>query len=93
LAFWRLWGGALLSALATFVLPFLIFLTSRGIGVREAGQVAALYGVGILVAGPVVGTLADVLNRWPTMVGSLLCAALPRSLLRPLSRARCSSWG
>ena len=61
-------------------LPLLMFLTSRGIGVREAGQVAALYGVGILVAGPVVGTLADVLNRWPTMVGSLLCAAFPLPL-------------
>ena len=32
-AFWWLFGGALVSALATFVLPFLtLFLTSRGLG-------------------------------------------------------------
>ena len=81
-AFWWLWGGSLVSALATFVLPFLtLFLTSHGFGVKAAGRVAALYGVGILAAGPVAGILADRFGRRPTMIGSLFCASVATVLL------------
>src|SRR5919204_318729 len=46
-AFWWLFAGMLVNALATFVFPFLaLFLTSRGISVARAGLVVALYGGG-----------------------------------------------
>ena len=81
-AFWWLWGGAFVSALATFVLPFLtLFLRSRGLGVEEIGRVGALYGVGVLLSSPVAGALADRLGRRPTMIGALLCTAAASALL------------
>ncbi len=81
-AFWWLWGGALVSALATFVLPFLtLYLRSRGFGVEAAGRAGALYGVGVLLSSPVAGSLADRLGRRPTMIGALLCTAAATALL------------
>jgi MFS family permease len=81
-AFWWLWGGALVSALATFVLPFLtLYLRSRGFGVEAAGRAGALYGVGVLLASPVAGSLADRLGRRPTMIGALLCTSAATALL------------
>jgi MFS family permease len=81
-AFWWLWGGALVSALATFVLPFLtLYLRSRGFGVEAAGRVGALYGVGVLLSSPVAGSLADRLGRRPTMIGALLCTSAATALL------------
>jgi len=42
---------------------------------------AALYGVGILGAGPLAGTLADRIGRRPTMIGCLVCASAATALL------------
>ena len=81
-AFWWLWAGAFVSALATFVLPFLtLFLRSRGFGVEAMGRMGALYGVGVLLASPGAGALADALGRRPTMVSALACAALATAVL------------
>ena len=67
--FWWLWGGVLVSALATFVFPFLaLFLTARGFTPARAGLVASLFGAGMLVSGPIAGALADRLGRRPTML-------------------------
>ena len=87
-AFWWLWGGAFVSALATFVLPFLtLFLRSRGLGVEAIGRMGALYGVGVLLGSPVAGALADRLGRRPTMIGALLCTALATAVLALVERA------
>jgi len=80
--FWWLWGGSFVSALATFVLPFLtLYLGSLGYGVEAAGRVGALYGVGMLAASPLAGSLADRLGRRPTMMGALTATAIATSLL------------
>ena len=81
-AFWWLWAGAFVSALATFVLPFLaLFLQSRGFAVETIGSMGALYGVGVLLSSPVAGALADRLGRRPTMIGALLCTAAATAAL------------
>jgi MFS family permease len=89
-AFWWLWSGAFVSALATFVLPFLaLFLRSRGFAVETIGSMGALFGVGVLLSSPVAGALADHLGRRPTMIGALLCTAAATAALafatRPLA--------
>ncbi|WP_248361365.1 MDR family MFS transporter [Anaeromyxobacter oryzae] len=81
--FWTLWTGMLLNRLASFVATFLaLYLTQeRGFTIAEAGRVVALYGVGITVAGPIGGSLADRVGRRFTMLlglvlGSASVAAL-----------------
>ncbi len=74
--FYWLWGGQFLSAIATFVFPFLaLFLTARGLSPSRAGAIVSLFGAGMLVAGPVGGALADRFGRRPTILGGLLGAA------------------
>jgi len=74
--FWWLWGGAFLSAVATFVFPFLaVFLTARGLPPAAAGLVVSLFGVGAVVAGPLAGALADRIGRRPTILAALLASA------------------
>ncbi|HET9599910.1 MAG TPA: MFS transporter [Anaeromyxobacteraceae bacterium] len=73
-AFWWLWAGALLSALATFVWPFAtLYLAARGLSGAEAGRVMSLFGVGMLLA-PLAGALSDRVGRRPVMLGAL-CGA------------------
>ncbi|HET6438534.1 MAG TPA: MFS transporter [Anaeromyxobacter sp.] len=80
--FWWLWAGWLLSSLATFVMPFLaLYLSSRGLRPTEVGRVAACFGLGSLIAGPVAGALADALGRRRTLFVALLAEAVFASLL------------
>jgi len=84
-AFWWLWGGALVSALATFVFPFLaLFLRSRGFSPEGTGLVVSLFGAGNILAGPAAGHLADRVGRRPTMLGALLFSAALTALLGAL---------
>lgn len=75
--FWTLWWGLLVNRLATFVVAFLAtyLVRVRGFSPAEAGRIAALYGVGLALSGPVGGALADRIGRRPTMVGGLVAAA------------------
>lgn len=74
--FWWLWAGWLLSALASFVLPFLaFFLTARGMPPSQVGLVVSAFGAGGLVGGPCAGALADRVGRKPTILLTLLTAA------------------
>ena len=74
--FWWLWAGMLVSALATFVFPFLaFFLTARGFTPMQAGIAVSLLGAGGAAAGPVGGHLADRVGRRPTALGALLATA------------------
>ena len=68
--FWTLLLGTFVNRLASFVAIFLaIYLVrERGLPANEAGRVVALYGVGLLVAGPLGGTLADAVGRRTTML-------------------------
>src|SRR2546430_965455 len=69
--FWWLWGGALVSALATFVFPFLtLYLTARGFQPGRIGLLVSLLGAGAIGAGPLAGTIADSFGRRP----AVLCA-------------------
>ncbi|GHJ34479.1 MFS transporter [Streptomyces sp. TS71-3] len=69
-AFWWLWTSTLINRLGAFVVTFMaIYLTaSRGFSVSYAGLVAALYGLGGVVASIGAGVLTDRLGRRPTML-------------------------
>src|SRR3954471_10265038 len=69
-AFWTIWCGLVVNRLASFVLPFLsIYLVrDRGFLPAQAGRVLALYGVGVTVAGPLGGFIADRARRGITLV-------------------------
>ncbi|ABC84019.1 MDR family MFS transporter [Anaeromyxobacter dehalogenans] len=86
--FWMVWMGMLVNRLASFVAPFLaLFLVrERGFDAAEAGRIVALYGLGVMVAGPLGGTLADRLGRRPTMLLGLVTGALSVAALA-LTRA------
>jgi MFS family permease len=68
--YWTLWAGMLVNRLASFVITFLaIFLVrDRGFTANQAGQVVAIYGFGLLLSGPLGGTLADRIGRRRTMM-------------------------
>src|SRR5437764_9738176 len=84
--FWWLWSGALLSALATFVFPFLaLFLTARGMSPSTTGFVASLFAGGMIFAGPVGGALADRIGRRPTLLLGLFTAAACAAVLALLT--------
>lgn len=72
--YWYLWFGTIVNRLGSFVVPFLsLYLTSqRGISVKDAGLVVALYGAGAFAAMLVGGELADRLGRRPVLLISLL---------------------
>jgi len=75
--FWTIWWGLIINRLASFVVPFLsIYLVrERGFLPAEAGRVLALYGVGMTIAGPVGGLLADRIGRLATMLAALVLGA------------------
>jgi MFS family permease len=76
--FWTLWWGLLVNRLASFVVAFLaIYLVrDRGFSPAAAGWAVSLYGIGVTVAGPLGGLLADRLGRRATMAGGLAAGAL-----------------
>jgi MFS family permease len=75
--FWTMWWGLIVNRLASFVLAFLsIYLVrERGFLPAQAGRVLALYGVGMTIAGPLGGLLADRIGRRATMLVALLLGA------------------
>lgn len=74
--FWTILLGLLVNRLASFVVAFLsIYLRERGFRPVEAGRVLALYGVGMIIAGPLGGLLADRIGRRATMVAGLVLGA------------------
>ncbi len=75
--FWTLWAGMLLNRLASFVATFLglYLVRERGFSEGPAGLVVALYGAGILIAGPLGGSLADRIGRRATMLLGLVLGA------------------
>ncbi|HSN89996.1 MAG TPA: MFS transporter [Anaeromyxobacteraceae bacterium] len=76
--FWTLWAGLLVNRLASFVSTFLGLYVTRehGLGAAEAGRLVALYGVGLLVSGPLGGVLADRVGRRATMLLGLVLGGL-----------------
>ena len=75
--FWWLWTGALVSALATFVFPFLaLFLSARGMPLSQVGLTVSLFGAGSVLAGPLGGWFADRAGRRPTLLIALTGAGL-----------------
>jgi MFS family permease len=76
--FWTIWWGLVVNRLASFVLAFLsIYLVrERGFSPSAAGRVLALYGLGMTVAGPLGGLLADRIGRRTTMVVALVLGAV-----------------
>lgn len=86
--FWWLWAGTLASSLAMFVFPFLaLFLSERGFTVEQAGLVAASFGGGSILAGPLGGHLADRLGRRPTLIAALAATSAVTALLGFLQSA------
>jgi MFS family permease len=66
------------NRLASFVATFLAFylVRERGFSPAEAAPVVALFGVGVLVAAPVGGVLADAIGRRRTMLLSFVTGAI-----------------
>src|SRR5512133_118878 len=75
--YWTLWAGMLVNRLASFSIIFLgIYLVrERGFAADVAGRVVALYGLGVVLAGPVGGALADRIGRRRTMLLGLTTGA------------------
>jgi MFS family permease len=71
--YWTIWTGMLVNRLASFVITFLALylVRERGFDADEAGRLVALYGVGLLLAGPLGGAMADRLGRRLTMLAGL----------------------
>jgi MFS family permease len=76
--FWTLWTGMLVNRLASFVITFLALylVRERGFTADAAGRVVALYGVGLLLAGPLGGHLADRYGRRLTMLLGLVAGGV-----------------
>jgi MFS family permease len=76
--FWTLLAGMFVNRLASFVATFLALylVRERGFAPDEAGRVVSLFGLGVLVAGPLGGTLADAVGRRATMLLSLVLGAM-----------------
>jgi MFS family permease len=76
--FWTLIAGMFVNRLASFVATFLALylVRERGLAADAAGRVVSLFGVGLLVAGPLGGTLADGVGRRATMLLSFALGAL-----------------
>jgi len=76
--FWTLLAGMFVNRLASFVATFLALylVRERGFAPDAAGRVVALFGVGLLVAGPLGGTLADAVGRRTTMLLSFVLGSL-----------------
>jgi MFS family permease len=68
--FWTLWAGMLVNRLASFVITFLALylVQDRGFSASQAGRMVAIYGLGLLLAGPLGGALADRIGRRRTML-------------------------
>jgi MFS family permease len=80
--FWWLWTGALLSALATFVFPFLaLYLASLEMPAQRIGFIVSLLGAGAVLAGPLAGGIADRFGRRPVLIGALAGASLAAAFL------------
>jgi MFS family permease len=86
-AFWTLWSGLVVNRMATFVAPLLaVYLVrDRGLTPAEAGRIVAVYGLGMIVAGPLGGLLADRIGRRPTLIAGLATSALAVGAIALLS--------
>lgn len=79
---WFLFFGVFLNKFGSFVVPFLaLYMTRQGCSTLEAGIAIGAYGAGHLLASFLGGYLADVLGRKPTIILSMLAAALSMLLL------------
>lgn len=72
--FWVLCAGMFVNRCGAFVVPFLsVYLTQvRGYSIRTAGMVAALYGLGAMLASLLGGSFADHVGRRVTMLTALV---------------------
>jgi MFS family permease len=69
--------GMFVNRLASFVITFLALylVRERGFAPDAAGRIVAVFGLGMLVAGPLGGILADSIGRRATMLLSLVVGA------------------
>ncbi|WP_344026180.1 MFS transporter [Streptomyces luteireticuli] len=81
--FWWLWTSTLVNRLGSFVSTFLaLYLTvQEGHSPSYAGLVAALNGLGGVVASLVAGVLTDRLGRRPTLLAAQLSTSVSVALL------------
>ncbi|HEY7347596.1 MAG TPA: MFS transporter [Ktedonobacterales bacterium] len=75
--FWALWGGTFINRMGMLVLPFLtIYLTSaRHLTADRVGLLAALPGVGGVIASVLMSVLADRVDRKQLLALTLLASA------------------
>ncbi|RVU16997.1 MFS transporter [Streptomyces antnestii] len=81
--FWWLWASTLINRLGAFVLTFmaLYLTTERHFSASYAGLVAALIGLGGMIASLLGGVLADRLGRRPTLLAAQLATAVTVAVL------------
>ncbi|MFE6802683.1 MDR family MFS transporter [Streptomyces sp. NPDC057681] len=81
--FWWLWTSTLINRLGGFVLTFmaLYLTTERHFSASYAGLVAALIGLGGMIASLLGGVLADRIGRRPTLLAAQLATAATVAVL------------
>ncbi|MFG2598570.1 MDR family MFS transporter [Streptomyces sp. NPDC048462] len=81
--FWWLWTSTLVNRLGAFVATFMaLYLTlDRGYSASYAGLVAALHGLGGVVASLGAGVMADRFGRRPTMLAAQVSTAVSVAVL------------
>ena len=77
-AFWWLWLGTFVNRLGTFVLPFLALYVTDGRGFDEsvAARVLLAWGIALLPAPAIGGSLTDRIGRLPTLAIATVAGGL-----------------
>jgi len=74
---WILYAGTFINRFGSFVIVFLVlYLTSKGYSIEEAGLAVGVYGFGTLLASLIGGQLADHIGRRNTIALSMFSAAV-----------------
>ena len=85
-AAWVLFGGTFINRFGSFVMPFLvIYMTSLGFSIAQAGVAVSAYGAGHILASMIGGHLADGIGRRYTIALSMFASA---GAMLALSQAR-----
>lgn len=81
-----LFAGVFINRFGSFVTIFLIlYMTSRGYSIAQAGLAVSFYGVGGFIASAVGGALADSLGRKNTIMLSMFSSAMTMLALSQVS--------
>ena len=75
---WIVFATTFVNRAGTMVVPFMVLYVTRHLGVRPtlAGMALTVYGLGVLVSGPIAGRLCDRLGAFAVLRGALVLSGL-----------------